>query len=250
MSSDKLTGIERELVLQYLIDGNIPVTLTPQVEKTSDEGIHSISSQVFPIALKPDHIKVQKNGKIELANPPQSVMNFQGQTVKVEFYFNRVGLYFFSEVKQDKNGLVISVPESINRIKDLVDETDYDFSALFYFDCKNKKELKIKTIPWEKEELFTLVGVRYIEDSGNITIQTEDGGIVYGKSEPKFLTVYDDKSKTIKKKHHTKKTKEKCSFFEKKKFALSSYYSKIVSYSMLSIASSCMMYSSASSSSA
>ena len=29
MENENLTGIERELVLQYLIDGNIPVTLTP-----------------------------------------------------------------------------------------------------------------------------------------------------------------------------------------------------------------------------
>ena len=29
MESNNLTGIERELVLQYLIDGNVPVTVTP-----------------------------------------------------------------------------------------------------------------------------------------------------------------------------------------------------------------------------
>ena len=33
----KLTGIERELVLQYLIDGNVPVTLTPIEEPVSEE---------------------------------------------------------------------------------------------------------------------------------------------------------------------------------------------------------------------
>ena len=33
MEHDKLTGIERELVLQYLIDGNVPVTLTPVEEE-------------------------------------------------------------------------------------------------------------------------------------------------------------------------------------------------------------------------
>ena len=31
----KLTGIERELVLQYLIDGNVPVTLTPIEDSVS-----------------------------------------------------------------------------------------------------------------------------------------------------------------------------------------------------------------------
>ena len=32
----ELSGIERELVLQYLIDGNVPVTLTP-IDKIPDE---------------------------------------------------------------------------------------------------------------------------------------------------------------------------------------------------------------------
>ena len=42
MNKDKLTGIERELVLQYLIDGNVPVTLTPIENKVDSEEIHSV----------------------------------------------------------------------------------------------------------------------------------------------------------------------------------------------------------------
>ena len=55
MIKNSLSGIERELVLQYLIDGNVPVTLTP-VEKqhVDDETIHSLTSQIFPIAIRQD----------------------------------------------------------------------------------------------------------------------------------------------------------------------------------------------------
>ena len=58
MEHDRLTGIERELVLQYLIDGNVPVTLTPVEESLSSdlddkEGeIRSLTSQIFPVAIK------------------------------------------------------------------------------------------------------------------------------------------------------------------------------------------------------
>ena len=75
MEHDKLTGIERELVLQYLIDGNVPVTLTPvEEELTSNsedtEGeIRSLTSQIFPVAIKGEHMKVKKNGDILLENP-------------------------------------------------------------------------------------------------------------------------------------------------------------------------------------
>ena len=155
---EKLSGIERELVLQYLMDGNVPVTLTPvNEEKASDDGqiIHPLASQIFPVALKPEHIKVQKNGKIHLENPPQSVMGFAGKTVRGEFDFNRVGIFFTSLVDKDKKGLYILVPESLNRIKDVEEQTDYDFSAVLFFECNNKKDINTPCVPWEKENLFS-----------------------------------------------------------------------------------------------
>lgn len=154
MVNENLTGIERELVLQYLMDGNIPVTLTPIEEKENDN-IHSITSQIFPVALKPNHLKVQKDGKITLENPPQSVLGFADKTVKVEFYFNRVGLYFISKVIQENNDLIIFLPDSISRIKDVEEKIEYDFSAILYYEFKNKKDINTKCFPWEKEELFT-----------------------------------------------------------------------------------------------
>ena len=68
----ELSGIERELVLQYLIDGNVPVTLTPVEEiKTDNQDnertksiIKSLTSQIFPVAIRGEHLKVQKNGEI------------------------------------------------------------------------------------------------------------------------------------------------------------------------------------------
>ena len=155
---EKLSGIERELVLQYLMDGNVPVTLTPQNEEKSQpdkESIHPLASQIFPVALKPEHIHVQKNGKIHLENPPQSVVGFSGKTVRVEFYFNRVGLYFYSLVDKDKKGLYILVPDTLNRIKDVEEKTEYDFSAVLFFECNNKKDINTVCVPWEQEVLFS-----------------------------------------------------------------------------------------------
>lgn len=156
-----LSGIERELVLQYLVDGNVPVTLTPfeneihDKENNSDSVIKSLTSQIFPIAIKGEHVKVKNDGEIFLENPPQSVSNFANHNVKVEFYFNRVGLYFVSYVKETSKGLALSVPDKINRITDEVEEKQYDFSAEIYLDCSTGKELNIKAIPVEDIKLFT-----------------------------------------------------------------------------------------------
>lgn len=154
--NDKLSGIERQLVLQYLIDGNVPVTLTPvnNEEKTADK-IQSVNSQVFPIALRAENIKVTESGKIFLENPPQSVIGFENKLVKVEFYFNRVGLYFNETIKKENDSLYFELPAEINRINDEEDEKEYDFSAILYFEYKNKKDLNLKCIPWNNTELFT-----------------------------------------------------------------------------------------------
>ncbi len=150
----KLSGIERELVLQYLIDGNVPVTLTPIDETESEEVIKSLTSQIFPVAIKGEHIKVQKDGEILLENPAQAVINFANKNVKVEFYFNRVGLYFISPVRETKNGLSLSIPDEINRILDVVEEKNYDFSADIYFECKTRKDIDVRCVPCEEIELF------------------------------------------------------------------------------------------------
>ena len=153
---NKLTGIERELVLQYLIDGNVPVTLTPIDENLDDnEVIHSLTSQIFPVALKGEHVKAQKDGTILLKNPPQAVVEFANKVVKCDFYFNRVGLYFISDVKETKDGLALLLPNEIERIVDSTDEKKYSFSALIYFDCKTRKDLNISCVPYADLELFT-----------------------------------------------------------------------------------------------
>ena len=77
-----------------------------------------------------------------------------GKIVKVEFYYNRVGLFFTSEVKQKNENLILLIPAVINRIADIVEETQYNFSALIYFECKTTKDLNLKCIPTDGIELF------------------------------------------------------------------------------------------------
>jgi hypothetical protein len=156
MDSKDLTGIERQLVLQYLIDGNVPVTVTPLEKKIpgDDKKVRPLLSAVFPVALKAEQITVLDKGIILLTNPPQSVVGFAGKQVRVEFYFNRVGLFFITEMKSIKSGLALVIPENIHRIEDIQAKHDYDFSASIYYSCSNKAEVNIEGIPGEGYELF------------------------------------------------------------------------------------------------
>jgi len=167
MKDKQLSGIERELVLQYLIDGNVPVTITPLETKTENNSkIKSITSQVFPIAIKAEHLRVRDNGQIILENPTKKISTYIGQQVKVEFYFNRVGLSFISELqtnnvqvtdnsKNPSTEVFILLPDVIDRIEDVEEDKKYSFSGLIYFEYKNKKDLNLNCYPWENIELFS-----------------------------------------------------------------------------------------------
>ena len=155
MENNNLTGIERQLVLQYLIDGNVPVTVTPtEKDDGAEDAIQPLSSAVFPVALKAEQIASGGNDIILLKNPPQSVIGFAGKHVRVEFYFNRVGLFFITEMRSVKSGLAFVVPEAICRIKDAEAKHDYDFSATVYYSCSNKATVNFDCVPCKGYELF------------------------------------------------------------------------------------------------
>lgn len=144
MALNELTGIERQLVLQYLMDGNVPVTVTEVVplhdirsEKSSqDENTHKIRaalSGVFPVAIPADRLTVLEQGIILLQNPPESAKAFDGKRVRVQFYFNKLGLYFETEMKSVKSGLALVIPATISRIEEKKQDSKGTFSAVLYY---------------------------------------------------------------------------------------------------------------------
>ena len=181
MNDSTLTGIERQLVVQYLIDGNVPVTITPldSVSDNVDADVRPLNSQIFPVAIKGENLTVKKNGTIILENPGASVKNFLNKEVKVEFYFNRVGLYFNSKVTAKKDVYSVSIPDVIYRIADVVEERNYDFCGLFYYECRTGKDLNLLCLPWENVELFTsLYGIKGAELKKRIDESLEYVGLI------------------------------------------------------------------------
>ncbi len=159
MQASKLTGIERELVLQYLIDGNVPVTVTPiENPEEKDFGTAQVkpaTSALFPIAIKAEQLKVIAQGIILLTTPPENVKNFIGKSVRVEFYFNRLGLYFETTIKQIKAGLALVIPSSISRMQETTEkERPTEFRAQLYFSVNKKTDIHIDCLPKEGYDIF------------------------------------------------------------------------------------------------
>ena len=164
MEAAKLTGIERELVLQYLIDGNVPVTVTPiedeegadAREDGGESEVKPATAALFPIAIKAEQLKVLEQGIILLTNPPQNVQNFIDKKARVEFYFNRLGLYFETKIKRIKAGLALVIPSSISRIQEAAaTPRPTEFSARLYFSVNQKADIQYDCVPAPGYQLFS-----------------------------------------------------------------------------------------------
>ena len=155
MSEKKLTGIERELVLKYLIDGNVPVTITPVLQKKDSSEIKSVETLVLPVLVRREKMAVLKEGIIFLQNVPESIKILEDKEVKVEFYFNRVGLFFKSVLKFSKSGAYILIPSEIERIDTVESLKKFDFSAILYYSVDSNKDLNFFCYPKDGFDLFT-----------------------------------------------------------------------------------------------
>ena len=155
-NSSQLTGIERQLVLQYLMDANVPVTLTEEIELGQEKAaeneksenkhrIRTVASGVFPVALPGEQITVLDQGIILLKNPPESVKVFDGKKVRVQFYFNRLGLYFITTVKTVKSGLALVIPSVISKIQEKETKKTENFSAVLCFNSNSSSEKNISS---------------------------------------------------------------------------------------------------------
>ncbi len=167
METNDLTGIERQLVLQYLMDGNVPVTVTEYTEVVPGSPKKSLTSGVFPVALRGESMQILEQGIILLQNPPESVKAFDGKTVKVQFYFNKLGLYFITSIKSVKSGgLALVVPASIKKIEENLKNKSGVFTAILFHEKNGAIQLKCGFL--ESYPLFTNPAWSDVEEENQI----------------------------------------------------------------------------------
>ena len=154
MEDKFLSRIERELVLQYLLDGNVPVTVTPFEAEESDE-VKPLNSAVVPVAFSAEKISVLREGIILLEDTPEEILKCIDKPVKVEFYFNRVGLYFVTTLKKVSSGTALVIPGEIYHIQDLVATRKYDFTAQLVISVSSEGASSFPCLPAEGFELFS-----------------------------------------------------------------------------------------------
>ncbi|WP_149553698.1 hypothetical protein [Treponema pectinovorum] len=172
---NELTGIERQLVLQYLMDANVPVTLTEEIENQKENvqdkngnTVKRVSVGVFPVALPKDRLTVLKQNIILLKNPPESVKSFDGKSVRVQFYFNKLGLYFITEVKSVNSGLALEIPSVIRKIEEVPKKKSENLKAILYY-SPNSMESATECAFFERFPLFVLPAWSDVEEQSQLS---------------------------------------------------------------------------------
>ena len=118
--NDVLSGIERDLVVSYLCDCNVPFTL---ISNHSADRIFSFSTGQGGVRILPEGIILFTDSSVL----PQDLI---GQQVNLRFYFKKLGLSFSSLVSCTKSGAIaLVVPREILRITDTEENAGTGFSC-------------------------------------------------------------------------------------------------------------------------
>ena len=137
MAGRNLSGIERQLVLDYIRDGNAPLTLSLANAHLPANSLPS--STLFHVAARDEQVKAMAQGVILLQDSENKAAFFAGKTVTVNFYFNRLALFFETRAQPVPGGLVLALPDFICKVEDKMENQKNAFSVVVYYESSSRK---------------------------------------------------------------------------------------------------------------
>lgn len=147
MAKNGLTGIERQLVLDYLMDGNADVTLS-LVQEQGGKAVHPPVAPAVPVtfsvAPRAEQSAVLNQGGILLKGSGTAAV-FSGKTVRVQFYFNKLALFFVTAARLSSAGLALALPEHIQKVEDRQEPVRGGFSATVFYQAAFSPRVAQKT---------------------------------------------------------------------------------------------------------
>lgn len=163
MSVSNFSGIENGLIKEFLLKSEVPVEIeNPDKEKRSLKILKfSVDKAENQNLLQRNLLKINLQSGVS-SNSVEELKNLasSGEKQKIDFYFNGLGLYFYSRILLFDGVFCISVPEKFYNINESQSDSKRKFSAvLFYnFDSQTKKSaenfLQIKCFADEKFDIF------------------------------------------------------------------------------------------------
>ncbi len=163
----ELSKLERELVLKFLMDKKTPVTINYEkkvsatetqlkknkAEISDDEKVSA--SDVFPLVLNPEQMEIIKQGIILIKNSERQISPFFGKKVRVQFYFNRLPIYFISEIKSYSGGYALVIPEILKRAKEYSSKNNFDIEGIISYKVHNDQLINLYCYPLDGFSLLS-----------------------------------------------------------------------------------------------
>lgn len=163
----ELSKLEIELVLKFLKDKNAAITITSEekmeaplvqlkenkAEVPDDEKIST--SSLFPVLVNPESIEVLPQKIILIKNSKRQLENFLDKKVRVQFYFNKIPLFFISQLKECSAGYALVIPESIHRAKENFQKNNFDIEGKLFYTVDGGKVVSLLCYPLANYPLLT-----------------------------------------------------------------------------------------------
>ncbi|HBG66878.1 MAG TPA: hypothetical protein DDW78_10455 [Treponema sp.] len=127
--NDELNSMERGIVLQHLRDNPVPLTMSLEREDEDASAAGIPPAALFPVLIPAGKAEVFDDGIVVLSKGIRSIKPFVNQQVRIQFYFQHLGLCFTAKLVKSQRGYALAVPSQLRKLSDSRAADDVPFSA-------------------------------------------------------------------------------------------------------------------------
>lgn len=142
---DGLNTIERSIVLDYMKENALPVTITMS-EKSN--------VMIFPVAVNSNDIFVAGEDTLRMSSSVKKLSSMVGKSVKVSFYYNHVGLYFENWLTENQYGYFIQVPKNLMRVTAKRHVSKSSLKGVISYNIRGNQGISLEAFPKKDYALF------------------------------------------------------------------------------------------------
>ncbi|MBQ9538218.1 MAG: hypothetical protein IJU95_03020 [Treponema sp.] len=162
----ELNEMERNMVLQYVKSQD------PQMTVALEQGsVDSGDSPVFPIGIPGAKLSVFPNGAFVFDYSIRALEPFVDKKVRVQFYYNHLGLHFTSLLQRTQQGYAVVVPLKLHRIGEVKSYSKDDFRAVVSYTVNGRQAVELPCVPDKEFDLFSRPSWKSVESYMHSAVQ-------------------------------------------------------------------------------
>ncbi len=148
-AESELNEMERNMVLQYVKTQDAQMTVCLEQGAFGDG-----DALVFPIGIPNEKLSVYPNGVFVFDYSIRAIEDFVDRNVRVQFYYNHLGLHFVSRLQRTQQGYAVIVPLKLHRIGEVRTYSKDDFKAVVSYTVKGRQAVELPCLPDRDFDLF------------------------------------------------------------------------------------------------